>query len=579
MKYRLQIGGIESFFDDAHKIFIEIDKSFEIDMDFEKWETKISGFEFELPESFKNRSNQTVIFVPKKYRLDDLVFKVISNRNILTDGKIYLNTVTGISNGDYLWWKNERIRVISIDGTDKYITAERGCYGSIEQYQNSGIITKYPKVFAGQIVYLRDIHSDAILKLGIIKEEPAFKDGVFSFTCTDLFETLDMPLSYNFYLYNSDTSTYNPTYSADKLFMSDFIYYKQSTYVLRAVFTNETPVFFNFFKINSGFTGNFGTFTQESFATWKELFLFFMKINLLMVTFDNGYYEFKQVNLISDQFYPITEKNIKDYINIDESYEIEDFKGVSKLSIKAGGTEYNFLNPYANSLNLKTIMEIDLDKNKDVTIWGDFDISKYATTVFDIFGIVYGKLSIKTHRAIWNEFKVGFPYKFTDIYENSKGDIYTLQNVSSLCFCIAKSDDTVEFLMLDDTISNPIAPCILFEVFSYSAGTTQAVLRRVTTSYPLYDLLENSATSNDIEDAIQPESGYKYFETDQFIKLLRGTSAAITAYISSVDYTDLHLDNVSSALTVGHQYWVTYDIYTAVTDKQKTWIYFNRSSF
>lgn len=588
MKYYIRIAGFDEFY--IYNIKIDIEKLFEAKLDFSSWSYEVGGFDFTIPKSFRNSAGDIVKLIPDFYQSDDIVIMTSRDFNIdRNDTRIFVQDNTNAVLGNYYWIATERIKITGKGNIslNQYIDVERGKYDTIpqsyynnvgEHIYNSNTITKYPKTLVGQLVFIYKYGNSGsgLVKIGIINDELEFSNGNFDIKCGDLIESLDIPIP-------TLISVGSVKWKSDRIPFSYATYPRIGLTLLK--WAGYLPAIFHYLQLPE-FLNATGSdyFNIGVFTTFKDYIEFQCKLNFVFLVFDSslGLYSFKQINFLSNQF-PITEVNIKDYIDKTTRPLVTTFKGISKAIIETSSLKIEFRNPLSLSLGLNK--EFNFKLPDGIFMEEKFNPNSHIQILFALFGIIYGKIKVTSHIFLSDSIIVGNVYRLSDLKDSSL--IFdTLQNVSDLCYCISKDNDDIEFIIIKDQIEDPLCPSLAMEVLTYDSGSKIATLQVTQTIKA--DILNRCSDDFDIDnfdfkDFIQPDSRYSYFDVGYSV-FIRETTTSVYCFGAVTDLTldvmTVLIDNSSNEPVIGDTYIVSYGLFdSGLPTNQKHWAYLDVQFF
>ncbi len=547
MRY-IQVAGFM-----ADKIKVDIDFVANPSIDIEKMEAEdVAGFDFELPVSL----------FPKFYQSDDYEVLVTSDLST-TDTVIAVDTSSDFTANDYIWLKNELLKVVSVDSSTQ-ITVLRGQYNTFAQKytinnatQQYYYIRKYPKTFIGQRVFLYE--NDKLLSIGLIKEQPSFSQGLLSFNCTNAIDSLDVdwtfPADANFigtvHFLGNDPSDAIGTLYLNRAF----------NFATNESFEYEIPPIFDYIRVPTSANIMQGA-SDSSFILLSELpsileyLNLFAKINASVFTWDYSEEVFTFMN-ISDitTLDTVTDAYLAKYKDVSKSYSTSVYTGISQISVKLWNTTINVNNTNTSQFANRDVFEIDLSK-----IYGieRSDVNSIIFYYIRLFAIIYSELTIPTHAIKFQDFIEGFFYNILDI-----GKFYTFQDVSSKAFCLSKDEDNIKFLITRDVEKNMIAPALTGEVTATNIFTHDDTIQ---------DFLDT--TEDNVEDAKIERYDFPYFAFRDRLMFVKDDGTKITN-LQILSISNKSITFYTSVLTIGDKGYLTYDNYANAVARQRNFFFLN----
>jgi hypothetical protein len=536
----------------ADKVKVDIDYIASPSIDIEKMEAEdVAGFDFELPVSL----------FPKFYQSDDYEVLVTSDLNT-TDTVIAVDTSSDFTASDYIWLKNELLKVVSVDSSTQ-ITVLRGQYNTFAQKytinndtQQYYYIRKYPKTFIGQRVFLYE--NEKLLSIGLIKEQPSFSQGLMSFNCTNAIDSLDVDFTFP-----AGSSLIGQTYpdGDEQDAVSTLNLNRIFNYAKDESFAYEMPPILDYVRVPVSLNIIQGV-SDTSFMLLSELpsileyLKLYGKINASVFTWDYSEEVFTFMN-ISDvsSLDSISDAYLAKYNDISKSYTARAYTGISQISVKLWNTTININNTNTSQFASKDVFEIDLSK-----IYGieRSDVNSIIFYYIRLFAIIYSELTIPTHAIKFEDFTEGLFYNILDIDK-----FYTFQDVSTRAFCLSKDEDNIKFLITRDVEKNMIAPALTGEVTATNTFTHDDTIQ---------DFIDTD--EDNVEDAKIERYDFPYFTFRDKLMFVKDDGTKITN-LQILSISNKSITFYTSVLTIGDKGYLTYDDYSSILARQQNFFFLN----
>ena len=538
----------------------EIDYSADLRLDVESFELPTtSGFEFQLPAER----------IPILWDSNNVQYEIESKIILRTDLSITLVDATGISVDDYFWIGTEKIKVTSVTGN--VIGIERGVDSThinrhFKDEQNGLLLfmNTLPTSFVGLKVTL--IKNSVLYSVGVIENEPKFKDGVLTFSCSDVIETLDVPLPK---YYKNDSELEIVSYF--NLLQDTSIDFKSTSD--ESFLLGSIPDFFDYYNIYGlGLSNDIiklgSVVVFNKISTYKDLIIALLKSSKSAIFFDRNIGEYQTIQITPTlSFETPPEIKMLDYMKSDGGYSISMSENI-KTVIFTYQKNKEDKKITANLTNIAFGKTLDVDLSGFLNINTQGIYSLILRYLYDT-SLYYSIVEIESTKMIVNDLQVGKIYQFTDVLN------YSFQNISSKCIYLGNEDDNLFFGIIRDFQKTLIAPAIPVN----RTGTKQLTFGfKLIDGYPdtyfeVADFLNTNSTN--VENALFKNRGYEipYFRGDnQKVQLFLTSGALLSA--EEIDFINGNVITLVNDVA-DNNYWLVFDVYVNVSDEQKKFFYYN----
>lgn len=534
---------------------VEIDYNADSKIDIESFELPdVSGFEFSLPANL----------VPILWNSANRQYLILNQIVLRSDTEITVSDATGITANSYFWIGTEYIKVTNIVGN--VLTISRGQNSTHINRHITNIETgillymnTFPTSFVGLKVQLKEARTNNIYAIGTIESEPKFQNGLVSFSCADIIDSLDIDLPK---FYNDDTEReICGLYSIISDTITDYQSSSDEYYLLGAI-----PDFFDYFNIWGLFLSgdvikvNANVNTNDV-GTYKDLMNILLKMTKSVLFFDRELSQYQTIQIAPTLSFETPEQiKMLDFLKADGSYSItkaENIKTV-KFNYTQNGQDKKITANLTNIAFGKTL-DIDLKGFSNIDTKGIYSL---ILRYFYDTSLYYEIIEIESSKVIISRLKIGQIYEFTDVLN------FSFQNISQKCMYLGNENDTLFFGIIRDFSKTLIAPAIPVT----ADGSKDLTFGFANQDYKIQDFL-NTNSLNIGTSAFQNRGvGIYYFNDSAKVQLFNKTTGVLLS-AEEIDAITSNTITMINNITAG-EYWLTYDVYANADDEQKKFFYF-----
>lgn len=535
---------------------VEIDYNADSKIDIESFELPdVSGFEFSLPANL----------VPILWNSANRQYLILNQIVLRSDTEITVSDATGITANSYFWIGTEYIKVTNIVGN--VLTISRGQNSThINRHitnAETGILlymNTFPTSFVGLKVRLIETRTNRVYAIGTIESEPKFQNGLVSFSCADIIDSLDIDLPK---FYNDDTEQeigglFNIIYDT----ITDYQSVSDEHYLLGSI-----PDFFDYFNLIGLFNssdvikGNANVNTNDV-GTYKDLMNILLKMTKSVLFFDRELSQYQTIQIAPTLSFETPEQiKMLDFLRADGSYSIakaENIKTV-KFNYTQNGQDKKITANLTNIAFGKTL-DIDLKGFSNIDTKGIYSL---ILRYFYDTSLYYEIIEIESSKVIISRLKIGQIYEFTDVLN------FSFQNISQKCMYLGNENDTLFFGIIRDFSKTLIAPAIPVT----ADGSKNLTFGFANQDCKIQDFLNTNSLN--VEFAKFQNRGVEvdYFTGDYFKVQLFNKATGVLLSAEEIDTVNINTIIMINNITAG-EYWLTYDVYANADDEQKKFFYF-----